>query len=136
LACLIVAATLLRAAPRRWSRWVLDRPSPADAAPFDLSTLARLADLQRGGAAVLRRWPVSFACLSRSLAARWMLNRRGVPNTLYVGIRSGGARASETLHAWLTVGDTVLLGGPVEGYVPMISFGAAPSGRTPRQAVN
>jgi Transglutaminase-like superfamily len=59
--------------------------------------------------AVARNAPMGFVCLQQAIAAKWMLRRRRVPSTLYLGLQ----RKDEldlTAHAWLRVGDRILTG--------------------------
>lgn len=59
-----------------------------------------------GVAKVLPWKPV---CLPQAVAAQWMLRRRGVPSTLYMGI---DPRGGYDAHAWVSVGDHIVTGGP------------------------
>lgn len=56
------------------------------------------------------RGPLKATCLSQALAARALLDKRAIPSTLTVGLRR---REDGTLHAhaWLSVGDHVIVGG-------------------------
>jgi len=53
--------------------------------------------------------PLGFVCLPQAIAAKWMLRRRGLPSTLYLGLRKGEG-FKLTAHAWLRVGDKILTG--------------------------
>lgn len=53
--------------------------------------------------------PFGFVCLPQAMAAKWMLRRRRLASTLYLGV----ARPDEvkfTAHAWLRAGDMILTG--------------------------
>lgn len=69
-----------------------------------------------------------FTCLMQAMAGKAMLNRRGVENTLVLGakLKRDEARSGEApmaAHAWLRVGQTVLLGGEASvGYVPVTCY--------------
>lgn len=53
--------------------------------------------------------PMGFVCLPQAIAAKWMLRRRGVATTLYLGLaRPEGI--GFTAHAWLRAGDKILTG--------------------------
>lgn len=56
-----------------------------------------------------RNVPVEFVCLPQALSARWMLSRRGVPTTLYLGTRRA-AEEDREFHAWLKVGKLMITG--------------------------
>jgi hypothetical protein len=59
--------------------------------------------------ACARRVP-GASCLTRALAARWLLAHAGIPSTLHFGwARDDDGRFHA--HAWLEQGGTVLLGG-------------------------
>lgn len=61
-------------------------------------------------AAVCLRTPWESKCLVRALTAKRMLNRRGLPCTLYMGVQPD-KEAGMTAHAWLRCGDTFVTGG-------------------------
>jgi hypothetical protein len=77
----------------------------------------------RIGYAVARqaqRLPWKPTCLRQALALRRMLDRRGVPSRLHLGVRSVAEREA---HAWVTVGGHPVLGGQgIERYVPLAAF--------------
>lgn len=53
--------------------------------------------------------PLGLVCLPQAMAAKWMLRRRHIASTLYLGV----ARPDEnqfTAHAWLRVGHYILTG--------------------------
>ena len=72
---------------------------------FSEGTLASALRVRR----VSRFIPGSF-CLQQALAVQWLIARRGRSSTLHVGvsIRKQGLSS----HAWVTVGGSVLIGGP------------------------
>jgi len=57
------------------------------------------------------RTPWESACLAQAIAADRMLQRRGIPGTLYLGMAKGETEAWQA-HAWLRCGPHVLTGGP------------------------
>jgi hypothetical protein len=59
--------------------------------------------------AVVRNAPLGFVCLPQAIAAKWMLRRRRVPSTLYLGLQRK-EDVDLTAHAWLRVGDRILTG--------------------------
>jgi len=57
-----------------------------------------------------RHLPWESKCLVQAISGKMMLNRRKVPNTIYLGVakkENGDLNA----HAWLRAGDLVILGG-------------------------
>lgn len=54
-------------------------------------------------------------CLVCSLAARRMLEKRGISSTLHLGVRYASAHEMEA-HSWLTVGDFYVIPNADESY--------------------
>ena len=73
-------------------------------------------------------FPLSLVCLPQAMSAKWMLRRRRVPNTLYLGIRSDPKKPGHMLaHAWLRCGPRVLTGRQnLQGYTIISTFGDLP----------
>ncbi|HEV7588568.1 MAG TPA: lasso peptide biosynthesis B2 protein [Longimicrobium sp.] len=65
-------------------------------------------------AAAARRLPFA-SCLSQALAVQFLLARRGIESTLWLG-----ARRTEvgrfSAHAWVRCGGRFVIGGPTEGF--------------------
>jgi len=64
--------------------------------------------------AAARFLPQHPACLAQALAARWMLQRRGVPSTLHLGTAfrtQGGGDGELVAHAWVSVEGRTVVGG-------------------------
>jgi hypothetical protein len=59
------------------------------------------------------------ACLPQALAVRAMLRRRGVECSVHLGMLDSLPR---TAHAWVTVGGSVIQGGPVDRTVELARF--------------
>jgi hypothetical protein len=59
-------------------------------------------------------------CLEQALAGRWMLRRRGIPSTMYVGMakRDGNFVA----HAWLVGEGRTVTGASAENYASLAAF--------------
>jgi hypothetical protein len=59
-------------------------------------------------------------CLEKALAGRWMLRRRGIPSTMYVGMakRDGTFIA----HAWLVGEGRTVTGASTENYATLAAF--------------
>ena len=64
----------------------------------------------RAVARVARLLPWHPACLPQAIATRWLLHRRGIACDAHLGIVSTTPFAA---HAWVSVGDVVVQGGPV-----------------------
>lgn len=65
-----------------------------------------------------RHLPWHPVCLPRAIAAQWMLRRRQIPSTLYLG--ADPARDYDA-HAWVRAGRTVVTGGPLDDRYKVVS---------------
>jgi hypothetical protein len=74
------------------------------------------------------RVPWRSDCLVQALAGQNWLARHGVASEIVIGTTSGSETAFEA-HAWLSRGSTVLLGGDIERFDPLLKQGPAPSGK-------
>jgi hypothetical protein len=80
-------------------------------------------DAERIAAMVERGARITFwrsMCLEKALAGRWMLRRRGIESTMYVGM----ARQGQTFvaHAWLVGEGRTLIGAGNTVYAPLAAF--------------
>jgi hypothetical protein len=67
------------------------------------------------------RSPFPFVCLARSLAARIMLWRRGVPSTLRLGVRKAECGSLDA-HAWLIAAGVCVSGDGQESFAEVGRF--------------
>lgn len=82
-----------------------------------------VAEVKWTVAAVCLRTPWESKCLVRALTAKKMLNRRGLPCTLYMGVQPD-RQAGMVAHAWLRCGSTFVTGGNGAGnYAVTTIFG-------------
>jgi len=56
-----------------------------------------------------RHLPWECRCLAQAVTGKWMLRRRGIPATLYLGLAKDDAKQLNA-HAWLRSGDVILTG--------------------------
>ena len=80
---------------RRLQAW-LQRPLPATDASLSTAEIARIAALVNSAAGLA---PIPATCLTRSLLLGWMLQRRGVPSQLRIGVRMNQGKLDA--HAWV-----------------------------------
>lgn len=81
-------------------------------------TLKQVAESHRASASKIswavqtgaRYIPLRLVCLPQAMAATTMLSRRGIPSTLYLGVKMDQANAL-TAHAWLRAGFKWVTGG-------------------------
>jgi hypothetical protein len=59
-------------------------------------------------------------CLEKALAGRWMLRRRGIPSTMYVGMAKRGGNF--IAHAWLVGEGRTVTGASSESYATLAAF--------------
>jgi len=59
-------------------------------------------------------------CLEKALAGRWMLRRRGIPSTMYVGMAKRGGNF--IAHAWLVGEGRTVTGASTESYATLAAF--------------
>lgn len=99
---------------------LLGRPG-AHAADAFTADQKRIADeVGWAVATAARHLPWRPVCLPQALTARWLLQRRKVRSTLYLGIPNTQARVA---HAWVCVGPLVVTGADqVEGCTVVSTF--------------
>jgi hypothetical protein len=119
-----IAWVLVFVVPFRWTaRWFGGATPPS---PQTIPSPKRLAHacyvakrLQRVAAHV----PWRTTCLVRAIAGSLLLRRRGIASTIRFGVNR--ADGGLTAHAWLLVGDTIILGGDVaSGFRPLADLGS------------
>ncbi|UOR14302.1 lasso peptide biosynthesis B2 protein [Qipengyuania aquimaris] len=104
---LVLYAKLLigKVPPRRWrSRFGAVARSSDKSGDLETVRRVRLAIMR-----ALNNVPGAPNCLPQALAGRWMLERRGIASSLFLGTQrddTGKAR----FHAWLKVGDEWVTG--------------------------
>lgn len=62
-------------------------------------------------------------CLEKALAGKWMLRRRGIASTMYVGMARRGSEF--VAHAWLVGEGQTITGAANISYAPLAAFGEA-----------
>ena len=114
------AALVLTPFPRLAARWGAFRP-PSDWAPRgdvgeQASGRAEAADVAWAVARAARYAPFRAVCLPQAMAARWMLQRRGVASVMHFGAaREGGTfgvDVSPRGHAWVDAAGVEVAGYP------------------------
>lgn len=54
------------------------------------------------------RTPWRYKCFEQAITARLMLEKRKIPNTLYLGVQNNNMKLKA--HAWLRCGDDIITG--------------------------
>ncbi len=97
--------------PFRWLAKSLGqhrREDQTDLQPEDLK-LARMI----GGSvrSAVNYTPWESVCLPQAVAAKWMLQRRRIPGTVYLGVMKDGNKPEKlAAHAWIRSGRVILTG--------------------------
>lgn len=110
LACLGWAKLLLLLVPFRWVAPMLGKPqteSPPAITPTELDLAEHVSWAVQTAA---KHVPLGFVCLPQAMAAKWMLRRRHLASTLYLGVARRDEVKLFTAHAWLRAGDKILTG--------------------------
>lgn len=126
------ARDLLRAtwelAVARW-RLAASRPADllqssvqADAAPAGPASGDQAKRVAFAIGAMGARVPWRSDCLVQALAGQRWLARLGIASDLFVGVKPPAA-ANLDAHAWLKVGDEVVIGGETAAYSPLVGPG-------------
>jgi hypothetical protein len=110
--CLLGLARLtILAVPFKWFALTLGQtanPSPIAASASQLSCAKSVGQAVRSAA---RYTPWQSVCLPQAVAAQWMLKRRRISATLFLGVAKDQTQP-QTLaaHAWLRCGDAIITG--------------------------
>jgi len=103
------ARLLIRFAPFRRIAPRLGRAMAESSRDVEPSQMERALRIGWAVQAVARHVPFGFVCLPQAVAAKWMLRRRRLPSTLYLGLNQK-EDSKLTAHAWLRVGNKILTG--------------------------
>jgi hypothetical protein len=79
------------------------------------ATVSRISWAIETAARVLPWKPL---CLPQAVTAKWMLRRRGIPSTLYLGTDPA---SNYDAHAWVRVGGVIVTGGADERRFAVVS---------------
>jgi hypothetical protein len=115
----LLGTRLLMALPYRiWRGWLMAMMGEGASAAPDGGTRAVVWAVDRA-----RRAVPGTTCLTRALAAGWMLRRRGQPARIVIGVAMASGKLEA--HAWLELGETVIVGGEarVERYARLREVG-------------
>lgn|GEM_PF-1077561 len=108
--CLAVARLAVAALPFRWLTRAVRQRAGETPRQNDAATLAHGQHVAWALEWMRRPVPWRGHCLARALAGKYMLRRRGIASTLYLGVAKDGKTQLEA-HAWLRSGDLVVAGG-------------------------
>jgi len=86
---------------------------------------ARAVEIGAAVSLVARHVPWDSRCLAQALAGLGMLGKRGIPATLYFGVRKEPG-VDFSAHAWLRCGSRIITGGPQHESFEVIARFARP----------
>jgi len=86
---------------------------------LDSSCISVAREIQYAVESAARHLPWKPVCFPQAVAAQWMLRRRAVPSTLYLGIDPAEGYDA---HAWVRAGTVMVTGGPRRGHTVVSSF--------------
>ena len=110
-ALLGVARLLLLTIPFRWLAGSLGKRMNESGTKADPSDLHAARLIGRAILSAANNTPWESVCLPQAVAGQWMLKRRGIAATLYLGVAKDEAKAEKlAAHAWLRCGDLILTG--------------------------
>jgi hypothetical protein len=117
-ASLVLAGLELRTIPfarlaRRLGNHMVESARAEDAAVVECARRIRWAV-----ETTARNLPWKPVCFPRAVAATWMLRRRSIPSTLYLGV---DANRDLDAHAWVRVGGLIVSGAPLERRFTVVS---------------
>jgi len=97
--------------PMRWLTRSLGRHMQEDQSRVTPACM-RTARMVGGAVRSAAGWtPWGSVCLPQAAAAKWMLKRRNIPATVYLGVMKDESRPEKlAAHAWVRCGEFILTG--------------------------
>jgi hypothetical protein len=134
LAALAGARVLVKTGGRRFTARLretrVENPDPTDGTLNAGQTAGNRGSARIGGmldrAARVTWW--RSMCLEKALAGQWMLKRRGIPSTMYVGAAKHDGKF--IAHAWLIGEGQTVTGAGTTSYATLAAFREIPEPRT------
>lgn len=113
-----LASVLLRVLRFRRLAPRLGRHMAESPVQHDAATIEQVAEVRWAVGAAARHLPWKPVCMPQAVTAQWMLRRRGIPSTLYLG--ADPARGYDA-HAWVRSGAVIVTGGPRQERFAVVS---------------
>jgi hypothetical protein len=106
-----VARFLVLAIPFRWLSLSLGRRMNESGTRMNISDLSIARMIGQAVRSAANNTPWESFCLPRAVAAQWMLKRRRIAASLYLGVSKNEAGPENlAAHAWLRCGDIIITG--------------------------
>ena len=122
LVLLALARLAVLTLPFRWVAKVLGRPGAQTPDQVDPVHAAGIRAVRAALRKVPKHVPWTSKCLDQAVAGKIMLARRGIPATVYFGVKTDDKGAIDA-HAWLRSGSVYVSGGQTrDRYVVINTF--------------
>lgn len=109
---LLMAKFLVHVVPLRWWRRSLGEVRNSAGSTVNADTAIPVVSAVNRAAL---RLPGDYVCLPRAMTVQWMLRRRGIASALVFGIARDMKQGQlHDLHAWIEVGDNIVIGATPE----------------------
>ncbi len=106
-----IARLLILVIPFRWLAKSLGRHMAATEENTSESDLAKARMIGQAVRASAGYTPWESVCLPQAVTAQWMLKRRKIPGTLFLGVTKDQSKPEKlAAHAWLKCGPMILTG--------------------------
>jgi len=106
-----VARLLVLTIPFRWLAASLGKHMQESATQVDAAALQHALMVGQAVRTAAKYTPWDSVCLPQAVAGQWMLKRRHIAGTLYLGVMKADAKPQQlAAHAWLRYGDVILTG--------------------------
>jgi hypothetical protein len=106
-----VARLSLLVLPFKWLAATLGRHKSETSAEMNPSDIGCARMIGQAVCAAANYTPWKSVCLPQAVAAQWMLKRRHISGTLYLGVAKNEAKPMKlAAHAWLRCGNLILTG--------------------------
>ena len=108
---LAVARLLVLTVPFKWLASSIGKHMSESGENVDPSELQRARMVGQAVRSAANYTPWKSVCFPQAVAAQWMLKRRHIPATLYLGLSKNEALPQKlAAHAWLRCGGVILTG--------------------------
>jgi hypothetical protein len=108
-----VARLLVLTIPFRWLAGSLGKHMQESVSTVEHADLRHAILIGQAVRSAAGNTPWESVCLPQAVTGKWMLKRRRIAGTLYLGVaKAEGTPEQLTAHAWLRCGDSILTGGP------------------------
>jgi hypothetical protein len=118
-----VARLLVLTVPFRWLACSLGNHMQESDSMVGLADLHHAILIGQAVRSAAGNTPWESVCLPQAVTGKWMLKRRHIAGTLYLGVAKTEANEQQlAAHAWLRCGDSILTGGPGHKQFTIVSM--------------